>query len=445
MKKTKVLKNFDKKKQRRRKEQKGITLIALVITIIVLLILAAVSIATLTGENGILTKAQKAKTETEKASEEEQIQLAALNAAMNTERYNYQVEDGTVPIPAGFAPTQIEGQNSIKDGVVVVDENGNEFVWIPCDIAAENGIGETTADGKINYNAKRNEDWKSYQWCYNGGRWGDSQPNKPEIQKSISENKGFYIGRYEAGIPSNAPFYANKNGDTYYTAELLEGDEKEIMKNTSAYKPVSKRGVQAWNFIEQKNAELAAKSMVTNSGIQSYLIDSHAWDTMCRVIAKYTNKNLTNSLTWGNYKNNTTTKYEDLNTLHAVHTFANLEWKFAKIYNKGQVTEAPKGDSNNTNRIELSTGASEDFKAYNIYDLAGNMHEWTTEKGIPNGDDGSAAEIPEIEKVDILEATNGVLRGGNTNNDEPVVFSNAHYELNLSLILSGFRVVLYLS
>ena len=45
---------------------KGITLIALVITIIVLLILAGVSISMLTGDNGILTQAEKAKEETEK-------------------------------------------------------------------------------------------------------------------------------------------------------------------------------------------------------------------------------------------------------------------------------------------------------------------------------------------------------------------------------------------
>ena len=58
------------------KSSKGITLIALVITIIVLLILAAVSIATLTGENGILTRAQDAKTNTEIAEEKEAIGLA---------------------------------------------------------------------------------------------------------------------------------------------------------------------------------------------------------------------------------------------------------------------------------------------------------------------------------------------------------------------------------
>ncbi len=50
---------------RKEKRERGITLIALVITIIVLLILAGVSIAILTGEGGILKKAQIAKTRTE--------------------------------------------------------------------------------------------------------------------------------------------------------------------------------------------------------------------------------------------------------------------------------------------------------------------------------------------------------------------------------------------
>lgn len=61
-----------------RKSAKGITLIALVITIIVLLILAGVSIAMLTGENGILTQAQNAKKETERAKIIEEVQLDIL-------------------------------------------------------------------------------------------------------------------------------------------------------------------------------------------------------------------------------------------------------------------------------------------------------------------------------------------------------------------------------
>ena len=66
-----------KKKEKIKKEKmRGITLIALVITIIVLLILAGVSIAMLTGENGILTQAEDAKNETEKAGVEEAVDIA---------------------------------------------------------------------------------------------------------------------------------------------------------------------------------------------------------------------------------------------------------------------------------------------------------------------------------------------------------------------------------
>lgn len=63
-------------------KNKGITLIALVITVIVLLILAGVSIAMLTGENGILNQAKKAKEETEIASEEEKVKLATSGALL---------------------------------------------------------------------------------------------------------------------------------------------------------------------------------------------------------------------------------------------------------------------------------------------------------------------------------------------------------------------------
>ena len=56
---------------KKNKGEKGITLIALIVTIIVLLILAGVSIAMLTGENGILTQAQNAKNKTEEAERNE--------------------------------------------------------------------------------------------------------------------------------------------------------------------------------------------------------------------------------------------------------------------------------------------------------------------------------------------------------------------------------------
>ena len=65
------------------KSAKGITLIALVITIIVLLILAGVTIATLTGENGILTRASEASKQTEIAGEKEAIEIAYIGIIAN--------------------------------------------------------------------------------------------------------------------------------------------------------------------------------------------------------------------------------------------------------------------------------------------------------------------------------------------------------------------------
>ena len=67
-------------KNKLRKTNSGITLIALVITIIVLLILAGVTIATLTGDNGILTKATEAKDKTEEGEEEEKVKLSVAGA-----------------------------------------------------------------------------------------------------------------------------------------------------------------------------------------------------------------------------------------------------------------------------------------------------------------------------------------------------------------------------
>ena len=75
----------EKSPMKRIRKNKGITLIALVITIIVLLILAAVSIAMLTGENGILSQAEKAKVETRGATVEEECNLWKTNKKMDSQ------------------------------------------------------------------------------------------------------------------------------------------------------------------------------------------------------------------------------------------------------------------------------------------------------------------------------------------------------------------------
>ena len=178
-----------KEKVCKAKKEGGITLIALVVTIIVLLILAGISIQMLTGENGILKRATEAREKTEEATEQEQRDLAKLEAEMNLETYNYETDEKdksgeliTVPIPAGFAPTGKKGENKIEDGFVITDSEGNEFVWIPC---FKNGESEETRQNAVKYEKDSDQPnnnlastWKnnysSKQWWYTKIASGDN-------------------------------------------------------------------------------------------------------------------------------------------------------------------------------------------------------------------------------------------------------------------------------
>lgn len=84
--------------------ESGITLIALVITIILLLILATISIAIVTGDNGIISKAREAQTATIQAEEKEQI-ILAYNAAVTTK-----YADGTYKSTEGISTADLQEQ-----------------------------------------------------------------------------------------------------------------------------------------------------------------------------------------------------------------------------------------------------------------------------------------------------------------------------------------------
>ncbi len=331
-----------------------------------------------------------------------------------------------ITIPAGFTITKDSGKK-VSEGIVITDSldakgnsNGNEFVWIPC-----------TVD---EYNKEKEGSWPSITE-YNGGTWGDSQPHEIGIP-SIKKYEGFYVGRYEAGVPKAAPFYASEDEDSYYSS-VAEIDG--ITKNTDQYIPVSKKGVQAWNAIDYTNAKKVSEKMINKKDVKSYLIDSHAWDTICRVISKYdSSKSITNSSNIGNYIDNTSTKFEDINTLYAIHDSST--WPKPTSYKKGLVEGAPKGQG--TNRLELSTGASEDFKTFNIYDLGGNMFERTTENGV------EGSETTTIKEEDIENATHHIIRGGGFNDygsSGPIVWGRTADNIDVNPhVTVGFRVVLYL-
>ena len=99
---------------------KGITLIALVITIIVLLILAGVSISMLTGDNGIITQAQKAKEKTEEAKIREEQQLESLLNKITSE----------VPSEEGYNANKNVNSPKVTTGMIPVKHNGTD--WVVC-------------------------------------------------------------------------------------------------------------------------------------------------------------------------------------------------------------------------------------------------------------------------------------------------------------------------
>ena len=111
------------------KERKGITLIALVITIIVLLILAGVSIAMLTGQNGILTQAQNAKTTNENKSAEEKVKLAIMAAKSQSTDGSLELDKLTTEVTTNYGG-QVDGTAfpvtvTIDGKSFTVDGDGN--------------------------------------------------------------------------------------------------------------------------------------------------------------------------------------------------------------------------------------------------------------------------------------------------------------------------------
>ena len=112
--------------KRMQKNSKGITLIALVITIIVLLILAGVTIATLTGDNGILTQAGKAKDKTTEAESIERVQVEVagsygLDGTIDKDQLNKNL--GNI---AGLkiGESNFGGENIVKELPATVTLNG---------------------------------------------------------------------------------------------------------------------------------------------------------------------------------------------------------------------------------------------------------------------------------------------------------------------------------
>ena len=397
---------------------KGITLVALIITIVVMLILVAVSVNVIIKSNLIGT-AEKATNKYKTASEEEsnsgviEIDGKKYNSIEDYMKEKEGEKEEKLPdikageratansnykgavIPKGFTVSGISTEQDVDNGLVIYDiPEGttadwsnpdsvktayNQFVWIPVEVKStdtENSIesfkrsvwqdNARVTDNTQNSTSfpKASDTWSNYTEPYsydttnNYDQTNGIADQITELTKSIYKYGGFYIGRYEAGSTTE------RTSSSSQTAKFVVQQDKcpyNYVKWGTSMSNVSAGAVYLCNNLYS--------STNTNYGATSMLCTGASWDSMLDFI-KDSSHSVTDSTTWGNYGYSETYtinrgKYAELNTSN--YTLGNF---------KDVVNEYPKEKGKS---ILLTTGATERNCSRNIYDVAGNVYEWTTE------------------------------------------------------------------
>ena len=245
----------------------GITLIALVITIIVLLILAGVTIATLTGDNGILTKAQNAKEKNAQKTVEEQINLAVQASRIN---------EGLV------INKEILEQELTNNGIEITKSENDELPWTVKkdgyvytisengEIKEKEGIAITTGDIEI---LKGSTKGKKVSAQILSGETGTIKwEHTGNITLSATEGNEITVNvNSNANAGDTATITARIDGKTYQdsinvkivtqvtsvTAEKIEvsiGDKKKIEKITAT--PENAEGIEVTSYVSQDTTKV---------------------------------------------------------------------------------------------------------------------------------------------------------------------------------------------
>ena len=280
-----------------------------------------------------------------------------------------------------------DSSDNIQGGVVIEDKDGNQFVWVPVD----------TID---NYKRTcyRNNSLYRYEQC---------SEDLPEDEKtSVEKYKGFYIGRYEAGDKEST-------------------EAKTLRSSNDVTKIVTiKKGQAPYNYVTPEEAislaEGFAKQQKYSENIKTKLVSSYAWNTTISFIQKTVNDYASNS-PQGNYMN---TRFEYIDIT---------------------------GESKSTWGIGILIPTGLTTSVCNIYDMGGNVEEWTTEKFLPTG--YKVEEVP-VEGTEDGNTTTSpkkynACRGGNFGNTNPrepggCTAGDRRWDKDEAKENIGFRVSLFL-
>lgn len=356
-------------KKQKKSLEKGITLIALIITIIVLLILAGVSIGLLVGNNGILGRTQNASSTWSEAEANEKQEMKnfedfydeiennlgadesnkEIGDIKGNETENIETKDNNenkIVIPAGFKV--LNPEDDVTKGIIIEDvmagdvtSKGNQYVWIPIThvngekinvVKDEEGNERTIELARYEFDRVTGEiktqiiDGSAiYSSQYTNGKEETKEEHKSNnvIAKDINEFKesvkfygGYYIARYEAGDPVST-----------------QSRERESNKDVI---PVFQDNKIIYNFITQADAARLVGNLYSNqnNNYVSDLVNSYAHDSALIFIQNCSKD----------------TKYSTQKYLQG------------DVVNTGQSTD----------------GTNKDVRC-NIYDLAANVEEWSTE------------------------------------------------------------------
>ena len=378
------------KKEKNKKYEVGITLIALVVTVVVLIIIAGVTLSLTIGNGGIMKRAKTAVNDYASQDTKEEKHFNDLadwvdkngnesgiaKVPVNTKTEENGTINGKKPgtnnpvIPGGYTPidagdakwgdgSSAPAQSSIDNGLVIKDDSNNEWVWIPVEASVLSGMYVTSNDG-IALSGDVGVATNLYTKTTTIGKNGDTttitrgMPNtmdkrEPDIVIDGDKDETYY--KTVLGFESSE---AMAEAFTADYANMIASIEKYGGFYIGRYE-LSNEGVQKEKAIlTNKNwYELYKKCMTLNASgkVETKMIWGIQWDLVCDFISKKgEQKSITNSTTWGNYSNSS-------------GNAAVMDGE-TKKYGSKQVT-----------------GFSEYWKANNIYDLAGNCSEWSQEAG----------------------------------------------------------------
>ena len=367
------------------RRQKGITLIALVVTIVVLIILATVSILAVFGDNGIIARAQTAKDTHEEGKADETNTLDDYASYIGnyldgkggnqggsdtpkdpTEKWNLdkvnkvKSEDNiVVPVPKGYTASTVEGEKSVSSGFVIKEgSNGaategiNEFVWVPVGNISDIYDEANNAGQLWNFGTSSSPKNPAVKRTYPTTK--NSSLREPDVVTGASSGSDSSSGSSYDAVSTNlqqAGLSSTATTSTFKTQ--LQNEFNEMIKSVKTY-----GGFYIGRYETGNLSQTKAVVQKNNSDI-----NKQTWYKMYKVCKTIkANENVETSMLWG------------------CQWDATMRWMQTSTNSK--VANFPTnstGKGNYDTSSPIPTGSNSSYSVNNIYDMAGNVFDWTLE------------------------------------------------------------------